>query len=271
MACLLCVRILLTQSAAPLTRSHKLRKAVRPTITQRLPVFSSRIFDFIPLRYLRPYRLIQTHNPRLYSSTSNTNLTRISSRPRANISVPHPPLPPLTWPRHTSLQRHGQNIPRLTHMHGDHRRRSQRSLRRPARPLRLQASPRKRYLRQNRAKNGHRPQTISKENRSPGPNLQPSRHTLTRNPPQKKQDRAPPIRPSRRALPPFQNPPSQPPSRHRAPHAASPSGRPQRPRVLLLALTRQAARLQKEQGRADPIRSCRQSRQGGADGWGGSG
>lgn len=125
MAGLLCVRTLYTVSEAPLTKSCKLRETLKPTITKHLPVFHSRLFDFIPLRHLRPHRLIQVLHPRLHSPTSDTNLTRISTLPRPNISVSHPSVPPLPWTRHTSLQRHGQNIPRLTHVHGDHGRRSQ--------------------------------------------------------------------------------------------------------------------------------------------------
>ena len=125
MASLLCVRSFQSMSEAPLTKSYKLRKALRPTITKDLPVLHSWLFDFISLRHLRSHPLIQIHNPRLHSSTSNTNLTRISALPRPDISVPHPSVPPFPWTRHTSLQRYGQDIPRLTHVHGDYGRRSQ--------------------------------------------------------------------------------------------------------------------------------------------------
>lgn len=156
-------------------------------------------------------------------------------------------------------------------MYGDHRRRSQRSLRRPARLLRLQAPPGKRYFRPNLPENGHRSQTIRKKDWSAGPNVQASRHAFTGNPPKTEQDRTPAILPSRRTLPPHENRPAQPTSRHRAPHATSPGHRSKRPRLLLLALTRQAEGLQEEQGCAHPIRSGRAGRQGGADGRGGGG
>ena len=105
--------------------SYKLRKALGSTILKYLPVLHSRILDLVPIRDLRTNRSFKIHNPGLYSSTSNTDLTLISTLPRQNLSVPHPSIPPLPWTWHTSLQRHGENISRLTHMYGDHRRRPQ--------------------------------------------------------------------------------------------------------------------------------------------------
>ena len=125
MASLLCVRALYTMSEALLTKTYKLRKALRPTITKHLPIFHSRLLDFIPLRHLRSQRLIKIHIPGLHSPTFNPNLASISTLPRPNISVPHPSVPPLPWTRHTPVQWHGQNVPRFIHMYGDHGRRSQ--------------------------------------------------------------------------------------------------------------------------------------------------
>ena len=107
MASLLCVRKLHTSSYKPLTQFLKLRKALRPTDTEHLPVFHSRLLDFIPLRYLRPQRLIQILNSRFHSSASNTNLPRIFTLPCSDISISHPSVSPLPWTRHTSLQRYG--------------------------------------------------------------------------------------------------------------------------------------------------------------------
>ena len=117
MASLLCVRNLHTRSQKLLTKSYKLRKALRPTITKCLPVFHSRLLDFIPLRHLRPQCLIQIFKTRVHSSSSNTNFAGIFTLSCSNISISHPSVSPFPWTRHTPLQRHGQNISRLIHMH----------------------------------------------------------------------------------------------------------------------------------------------------------
>ena len=114
-----------TISRVSLTKSHKLRKALESTVTKYLPVLHSWLLDLVPIRNLRTHRFFQIHSPRLHSSNSNTNLTRISTLPCQNLSVPHPSVPPLPWTWHTPLQRHGENISRLTHMYGDNSRRPQ--------------------------------------------------------------------------------------------------------------------------------------------------
>ena len=201
----------------------QLRKALGTINIKYISILDSRLLNLIPVRDLRPYRFSQIHSSRLHSSATDTNLGCISSLPRSNISIPHPPLPPLPWTRHTPLQRHGQNIPRITNMYGNHGRRSQRSLRRPARLLRLQVSLGQRHLRQNLPQNRHRPQTISKKDWGPRSNFQTFGHAVTGSPSKKEQNRASAIRPSRRALSSYQDRSTQPASRHRAAHATGPS------------------------------------------------
>ena len=105
--------------------SYKLRKALGSTVTKYFPVLHSRLLDLVPIRDLRNHRSLQIHNPGLHSSTSNTDLTRISTLPCQNLSVSHPSVPPLPWTWHTPLQRNGENISRLPHMYGDNSRRPQ--------------------------------------------------------------------------------------------------------------------------------------------------
>ena len=99
--------------------SYKLRKVLGSTVTKYLPVLHSWLLDIVPIRDLRTHHSFQIRSPRLHSSPSNTNLTRISTLPCQNLSVPHPSVPPLPWTWHTPLQRNGENISRLPHMYGD--------------------------------------------------------------------------------------------------------------------------------------------------------
>ena len=243
MASLLCVRNHYFDFKASLTMSYKLRKALGSNILKYLPVLHSRLLDLVPIRDLRTNRSFEIHNPGFYSSTSNADLSLISTLPRQNLSVPNPSIPPLPRTWHTPLQRHGENISRLTHMYGDNSRRPQRSLRRPARLLRLQVPPGQRHLHQHLLENRHRPQTISEKKRDQGPDFQASGRSITGKPSEKEQNRPSAIRPSRRAPSAHKNPAAQPAIRHRAPHPARPSDRSERPRFLLLALARQAESL----------------------------
>lgn len=102
-ASLFCVRTFHTMSQKLLTIPCKLRKALRPTITKLLPIFHSRLLDFIPVRHLRPQCLIQILNPRIHSATSNTYFARIFTLSCSNISISHPSLSPFPWTRHTPL------------------------------------------------------------------------------------------------------------------------------------------------------------------------